>query len=213
MSHCHRPGGPAPGGLDLRHTPLLSTMNLIGVTPTQGDFGIVGAQRIRVGSKEQSMVWHRVQSTDLGIHMPRGARLPDPLAVSVLGSWIDTGLTVQDSDFDSRPDSTDNCPYEPNPTQSDGGSWLSAVPDGNGDACQCGNVDSIGVVRASDMFLLRKLLAGVSTGTVPPVGRRLSFTDSAGRPSILDVAHFWRALVGVDPILAQTCPAATQLLP
>ena len=212
-SHCHQPFGPAPGGLDLRHTPLLSAMNLIGVTPTSGELGVVGAQRIHVGSKEQSVLWQRVQSSDLAIHMPRGAQLPDPLAVSLIGSWIDTGLAVLDSDFDSLSDATDNCPYEPNATQIDGGGWLSSVPDGSGDACQCGNVRVNGSVGGPDMLQLRMHLTGRTTGTLPGIERRLSFTDAAGNPSILDLTRFRRSLAGVDPPLAQTCPAATQLSP
>ena len=128
-SNCHRPGGPAAGGLDLRAETPLSSMNLIGVAPTQGSFGIAGAQRIRIGSKSQSVLWHRMQSGDPAIHMPRAALLPDPLAVALIGAWIDGDPTSVDTDGDGRLDDRDNCPTVPNPTQSDGDR------DGIGDAC------------------------------------------------------------------------------
>ncbi len=212
-AHCHQPGGPAPGGLDLRHTPLLGGMNLIGVAPTEGDLGITGAQRIRVGSKAQSVLWHRLQSTDGAIRMPKGSLLPDPLGVALVGSWIDTGLATLDSDLDGQPDATDNCAYEASASQSDGGRWLSSSPDGIGDACQCGNVDSSGAVNVLDLVRLRQYLAGTTSGISAGLERRLSYTDDAGRPSILDVTRFRRSLATADAPLAQTCPAATRLVP
>jgi uncharacterized repeat protein (TIGR03806 family) len=212
-SHCHRPYGPAPGALDMRARVLLGAMNLIGVTPTEGDLGIVGAQRIRVGSKGQSVLWERIQSTDLTERMPLGSRVPDPLAVSLLGSWIDTGLGVIDSDGDSVPDSSDNCPYEPNATQTDSGGWMSSVADGAGDACQCANATLTGAITIDDMSTLRQYLAGNTGFAIAGLPRRSSFADPEGRPSVLDVTHLRRALAGTEPPIPQICPAATQLAP
>jgi len=212
-SHCHRLGGTAPGAMDMRHKPLLGAMSLIGVTPTEGDLGIVGAQRIRVGSKGQSVLWERVQSTDLTERMPLGSRVPDPLAVSLLGSWIDTGLGVIDSDADTVSDAVDNCPYEPNTTQTDGGGWLTTGSNGVGDACQCGNAVTTGTINTADMTALRSYLAGNTAAAIPRLERRSPYADAEGRPSVLDSSHFRRALLGQDPPLPQTCPAATQLEP
>ena len=212
-AHCHQPGAPAPGGLDLRHTRLLGGMNLIGVTPTEGDLGITGAQRIRVGSKAQSVLWHRLQSIDAQIRMPEGSLQPDPLGVALIGSWIDTGLATLDSDLDGHPDASDNCAYEANASQTDGGGWMSSTPDGIGDACQCWNVDTTAAVTAADSVRLRQYVAGRSGGVSAGLPRRMSFTDDAGRPSILDVTRFRRSLAGADGPLAQTCPAATHLVP
>ena len=89
-SHCHRPGGPGPGGMDMRAATPLEEMNLIGVAPEFGDLGIAGAQRIHSGSRAQSVLWQRVQSTDHAVRMPKESNLPDPLAVSLLGAWIDS---------------------------------------------------------------------------------------------------------------------------
>jgi uncharacterized repeat protein (TIGR03806 family) len=150
-AHCHAPLGPAPGGLDLRYRTLLGDMSLIGVAPTEGTLGLPNAQRIRPGVKEQSVLWARVASTDPAIHMPAGSLVPDPLAVSVLGAWIDTGLAVLDSDADGDADAADNCPYEPNASQSDAGGWLSVSPDGVGDACQCLDVTPTAAINAIDI--------------------------------------------------------------
>ena len=212
-AHCHRPGGPAPGGLDLRFEPLLGGMNLIGVAPTEGNLGIVGAERIRVGSKAQSVLWERVRSTTPSIRMPAGSLVPDPLAESLLGAWIDSGLGVLDSDGDAIADGADNCAYESNATQGDAGGWLSSTRDGIGDACQCGNVDALGVVNLLDRTRLRQYLSGNTGVAAAKLERRSAYTDAAGRPSILDLTHLRRAFAGSEAPLAQICPAATRLEP
>jgi hypothetical protein len=103
--------GAAPGSMDMRAETAVEAMNLIGVTPTFGDLGIAGAQRIRSGSKAQSVLWQRVRSTDPAVHMPQVSRVPDPLAVSLLGAWIDSAPAGLDSDGDGVTDANDNCPF------------------------------------------------------------------------------------------------------
>ncbi|MFI5316537.1 MAG: PQQ-dependent sugar dehydrogenase [Myxococcota bacterium] len=212
-AHCHMPGGPAPGGMDMRYQPLLGGMSLIGVAPSYGDFGVSGAQRVHVGSKEQSVLWLRMSSSDPNQRMAKGTLVPDPVGVPLIGSWIDSGLSVIDSDGDGVPDAVDNCPYEPNASQTDRGGWLSLTPDGIGDACQCANIDAGGAVTLLDEIQLRASLAGKSRFVLPGAGRRCSYTDEAGRPSILDSTHLRRAIARSEPPPAQTCPAATRLNP
>ncbi|HTO08047.1 MAG TPA: PQQ-dependent sugar dehydrogenase [Myxococcota bacterium] len=212
-AHCHQPGGPAPGSMDMRYEPLLGAMSLIGVAPISGDLGISGALRVKPGASAQSVLWARVASTDPNLRMAKGSQIPDPLAVSLLGSWIDTGLGTIDSDGDGDADSADNCPYEPNADQSDGGGWMSSTHDGIGDACQCGNTDPNGVVNSLDLNALRQYLAGNPGRTVANVARLVRYPDVAGRPSVLDFAHLQRAQSGVEAAYSQTCPAATRLLP
>ncbi len=67
-----------------------------------------------------------------------------------------------DADGDEVPDSSDNCPYEPNPTQSDVGGLGAAPPDGIGDACQCGDVNDSGTITSSDVTILRRALGNLS---------------------------------------------------
>jgi uncharacterized repeat protein (TIGR03806 family) len=212
-AHCHAPLGPAPGGMDMRPGTLLGGMNLIGVTPTQGTLGLPNAQRISVGSKEQSVLWARVASTDPDLHMPVGSLVPDPLAISLLGSWIDTGLTTIDSDGDDHPDSADNCPYQANASQSDVGGFLSLTPDGVGDACQCLDVAPLGQLSPSDATRLRTYLAGSSLLVTPGVERRSNDPEPAGRASILDWTKLRRAFAGLSAAPPQVCSAATSLVP
>jgi uncharacterized repeat protein (TIGR03806 family) len=212
-AHCHQPGGPAPGSMDMRYEPLLGGMNLIGVTPSSGDLGISGAQRIKVGASAQSVLWQRVASTDPTLRMAKGSQIPDPLAVSLLRTWIDSGLTTLDSDGDGKADSADNCPYEPNATQTDAGQWLSSTPDGIGDACQCESVDSSAPVDATDLDRLRQYLAGNTSLAAPNVERRLRYLDVNGKGSVLDFAHFKRALALAEAPPQQTCGGATRLVP
>ena len=78
-------------------------------------------------------------------------------------SPLDTTETSPlDSDGDGVPDSLDNCPYEPNPTQSDVGGLGAAPPDGIGDACQCGDVNDSGTITSSDATELNRALLNLS---------------------------------------------------
>jgi len=58
----------------------------------------------------------------------------------------------------------DNCPYWPNPDQSDaGGIRAGSPPDGVGDACQCGDVNGDGRVSNADAVIIKRSLV------VPPL--------------------------------------------
>jgi hypothetical protein len=67
-----------------------------------------------------------------------------------------------DADGDGVANSSDNCPYEPNPTQSDVGGIGAAAPDGIGDACQCGDVNDSGTVTGSDATVLSRAVLNLS---------------------------------------------------
>ncbi len=210
---CHQPLGPAPGGLDLRFAPLLGEMNLIGVAPSEGDLGLSNPERIKVGVKEESTLWHRIQAADPALRMPRGSLVPDPLAVQVLGDWIDTALATLDSDGDGEPDASDNCPRAPNPSQSDDGGVGSSVADGVGNACQCGDVDGDGLGDPSDVQAIRLFLAGLSSGISPEGHRRCVAADSVGECTIADMVRLRRVLAGLAPPVEPLCDAATEPAP
>jgi len=210
-SMCHRPGGPAPGGFDLRRTPLLGAMNVIGVLPSEGTLGIVNARRIAPGSRSQSVLWARVQSDQIGVHMPPQGRIADPFAVALLGDWIDGDLSMLDSDADGHADASDNCPYVPNSDQHDGGGvGLISRADGIGDVCQCGDVwGSDGRIISTDAYVLRASL--VSSGTPPNRLLCNVFDPPAGPAGVCDLTDFValaRALAFVHPGVAQRCRAA-----
>jgi len=88
-SQCHRPQGPAPGGIDLRFdTPLAST-DLVGVAPTEGDLGLPSPLRVDPGDRTSSVLWRRVTATDATRMPPIASNEVDPLAEQLLGDWID----------------------------------------------------------------------------------------------------------------------------
>jgi hypothetical protein len=64
-----------------------------------------------------------------------------------------------------------------------------------------------------DVTSLRQYLAGSATAAAPGVERRLRYLDTNGRGSILDFAHFKRALAQLEAQPQQTCAAASRLLP
>lgn len=74
-SHCHRPGGSAPTVMDFRWPAANDEMYAIGFPPSQGDLGIPGAQIIKAGDPDASIVIARMESLDPAYRMP-------PLATS-----------------------------------------------------------------------------------------------------------------------------------
>jgi uncharacterized repeat protein (TIGR03806 family) len=126
---CHQPGAPAPGALDLRFTRAVHDWNAVGVTPTSGDLGVPGAERIKPGAALESVLWLRQASQDASERMARGTLEPDPHALALFADWIDDDVASVDSEDDGVGDASDNCPIVPNPSQTD------TDGDGIGDAC------------------------------------------------------------------------------
>ena len=208
---CHQPSGPAPGGMDLRSTRTLAELNAIGVAPTEGGLGLPTPQRIRVGVPEQSVLWHRQQSTDATIRMPDYSLVPDPTAVPVFDTWIRTGLVTLDSDEDTRADTADNCPRIANTSQTDAGGVNTSTPDGVGDACQCGDVNGDARFDGADLAPLRAALAKSGPGLSGAANRRCVSPSDTGECSILSWARMSKRLAGALAAHGQTCPAATEL--
>ena len=121
-----------------------------------------------------------------------------------------------DSDGDGVPDSLDNCPYQPNPTQSDIGGLGAAPPDGIGDACQCGDTNNSGTVTATDATVLNRAIVGLSPYfSVPGLGAGLGKCNVAATPTpgvagctATDATVISRALLSLSPGIAQGCDAA-----
>lgn len=87
---CHQPGGGGLSDMDLRYTTPFAATETCGITPTQGSFGITGAQRIRPGSTGQSIVHFRMDSVDPDRRMPPiGTVVPDTVALDAVSAWID----------------------------------------------------------------------------------------------------------------------------
>ncbi|MCS5638661.1 MAG: hypothetical protein NZ990_19305 [Myxococcota bacterium] len=81
----------------------------------------------------------------------------DPVSCSALvgfdtyTEYVSTIPDDQDADF--RRDEDDNCVYKANLDQSDLGGFMTAVKDGVGDACQCGEGDGSGQIWEDDVVL------------------------------------------------------------
>jgi len=84
-------------------------------------------------------------------------------SLSTVG-FLGTPAGSDDTDGDDIADDTDNCIYAQNglgqlDPQADHGRLNSVVPDGQGDACQCGEGDGDGQILQSDLDALRMVLA------------------------------------------------------
>jgi len=88
-ANCHRPGGPAPGGLDLRYDTPLSQTRLVDYPPEHGTLGIRNARRIAKGAKERSILWQRLRRLDRERMPPLGSNVLDRDAILLIGKWID----------------------------------------------------------------------------------------------------------------------------
>ena len=116
-----------------------------------------------------------------------------------------------DTDGDGIPDSFDNCPYTPNPNQQDSGGINTTVPDGIGDACQCGDVTGDGIVNVADKTILSRSLAGLGPyGSVAamPGFDKCDVIDTSGTCTVSDKAVIAQAIAGLSPGIQQVCTAA-----
>lgn len=127
------------------------------------------------------------------------------------GFWpiVGGGFPTLDSDADAIQAFRDNCPFAYNPAQTDSGGIDDVMPDGIGDACQCGDVDDDGVVDGLDVSAYRASLAAPLVAPLTPAGvAKCSVIDSPGPCEILDVTVTQRVLVPLLPDLEQVCSAA-----
>jgi len=113
-----------------------------------------------------------------------------------------------DLDKDGFAEASDNCPYLAN-NQADSGAVGAAGPDGIGDACQCGDLDSDGDADLADVAELRQALADPIGSALSSLARtRCSVIGVAGTCDVLDAALLMRANTGLPPAPEQVCAAA-----
>ncbi len=89
-SICHRPGGPTPALIDLRHDTPLPETNACNALPTRGDLGIPDARIIAPGESARSERLARMSRRDAAGMPPVATNLPDPAGVALITEWIDS---------------------------------------------------------------------------------------------------------------------------
>ncbi len=87
-SHCHQNGAGGAATIWLSDDLPLEKMQVLGIKPAQGTFGITGACVIRPGDPAGSVLQYRVAKLGGG-RMPRvGSNVVDERAVAMIGEWI-----------------------------------------------------------------------------------------------------------------------------
>lgn len=112
-----------------------------------------------------------------------------------------------DADADGVLDLAGNCPYQPNSDQSDVGRLGATLPDGIGDACQCGELTNDGSIFVDDVERLRTHLSAAAPLTAAQ-SDRCAVNGSDGACDIRAFAVLTRALAGDPPAPQQVCPVA-----
>ena len=87
-AHCHRNGAGGSVVSEMPYGMPLENAKLVGQTPSQGAFGMVGAHVITAGDPYRSVLYYRI-STESGGHMPRlGSSFVDVEGAQVIHDWI-----------------------------------------------------------------------------------------------------------------------------
>ncbi len=118
-----------------------------------------------------------------------------------------------DTDGDGIQDAVDNCPFVSNPGQQDtGGVGAGSLPDGIGDACQCGDVNGDGKVTLIDSVIITRSLLVPPTATLANPTRCDANGD--GKCNLADATIVRRAqLLPPTASVSQACVAATAPVP
>ncbi|MDB4806678.1 thrombospondin type 3 repeat-containing protein [Pseudomonadales bacterium] len=109
-----------------------------------------------------------------------------------------------DFDLDGIADASDNCRNVPNADQADSGGVNTDIPDGIGDACQCGDVNNSGKVDNTDAILIKRYILNLPPG----VDDQKCNVSVSAECSNTDAILIQRAILGLPPGIAQTCMAA-----
>ncbi len=117
-----------------------------------------------------------------------------------------------DTDGDTYPNATDNCPLVANDQTDSGGisPQSAGIPDGIGDACQCGDANNDGLVTGIDGTLVQRAALNLAPflGGVTDLPGFAKCDVNGSACSGLDGTLIKRASLGLAPGVMQTCPAA-----
>lgn len=87
-SSCHRPGGNGRGNMDLRFDVPLVDAGICGEIPQLGSMGLADARLIFPVKPAQSVIVHRMSSTDFSRMPPLGSTVVDTAGVTLITQWI-----------------------------------------------------------------------------------------------------------------------------
>jgi uncharacterized repeat protein (TIGR03806 family) len=89
-ANCHRPQGPTPVALDLRHDTALAQAGACDVAPTAGDLGIADARIIAPGDDDRSVLLARMSRRDANAMPPIASNLRDATGEALISVWIES---------------------------------------------------------------------------------------------------------------------------
>lgn len=87
-SSCHRPGGTAPGSMDLRFEQSVELTGTCGVTPVRGDLGVADARIVAPGDVDRSVLVQRVATDGVAQMPPVGTRVTDSAGLALVSAWV-----------------------------------------------------------------------------------------------------------------------------
>jgi hypothetical protein len=211
-------GAPGTGGIDvLNRIPFRDAC--VGIVTNDTPPATPGAPPIPV----------RDGFFDLDYHDAGGAGGPQPYQTADGVLQALDGASVyetivfnegDDLDGDGLTDPVDNCPFTANPDQADAGGFATTVPNGRGNACECGDANGSGkVVSAAtpetgaggvplvpDLQRIREYLVGMHPGDATIEGLCSVAGDTACDAA--DAVVLERALAGLEAVPAPRCAAA-----
>lgn len=123
--------------------------------------------------------------------------------------WIGSviSLSSMDSDGDGVLDAFDNCPHLPNVDQLDSGGVGTGIPDGIGDACQCGDVTGDGEANSFDAEWIKRQALGLAAPLfLVPENCDVTGDMACDGMDALLVRH--AAAGNTSPFFGQSCPNA-----
>jgi len=90
-ANCHRPQGPTPVSIDLRHGTALAQTGACDVAPSAGDLGIANPRIIAPGDDARSVLLVRMnRRNDPDMMPPISSNVIDAAGVQLIGAWIDS---------------------------------------------------------------------------------------------------------------------------
>ena len=99
-AHCHRRGGGGTAAMDIRREYKLKQTHLLEARPTQGAFGIHGAQVVVPGDPYRSILFYRMAKLGRGRMPYFGSSEVDTRGLSLIHDWIEQ-LTISGDEVNS----------------------------------------------------------------------------------------------------------------